>query len=126
VSDPFKPFDTDRIAKDVFDPALAAKSIAKRKGKLRESDIEADHIIGVREQGGESYKFTSPAKRAVPDRIDLFPVPPEHREIVGRYIRFTEAKAPKEVPTPAQEREHARLRALGFTVNVVNTKRATK
>lgn len=89
---------------------------------LRESDIEAAHRDAVKAGGGISYKFVSPARRSVPDRLDLRPVPPEHREIVSWYVRFTECKRPGEKPTPPQQREHERLRALGFTVDVVDSK----
>ena len=92
----------------------------KRKKKTRESDVEKDHIAVVKDDGGHSYKFTSPARRSVPDRLDLRPIPPEHREIVARYVQFTELKAPGEPPTESQIREHEYLRGLGFRVDVID------
>ena len=61
-------------------------------------------------QVGLSLKFVSPGRANVPDRIKLFPVPPEHQEIVARYFRFAEYKAPNKKPRPGQVREHDRLR----------------
>lgn len=94
--------------------------------RVTESQVEADHMAHVKAEGGHSYKFVSPARRAVPDRLDLRPIPPEHRELVARYVRFTELKKPGEKPTPAQEREHAYLRSMGFTVDVVDQRRKGK
>lgn len=87
---------------------------------MRERVVEARHVVRVEAEGGLSLKFTSPGRRNVPDRIDLRPVPPEHREIVARYLRFTECKAPGAKPRHGQVREHTRLRALGFQVDVVD------
>lgn len=95
----------------------------KRKKQVREADVERDHIAGVKEDGGHSYKFVSPARRSVPDRLDLRPIPPEHREIVARYVRFTECKKPGEKPTDSQQREHEYLRSLGFRVDVVDQRK---
>lgn len=92
--------------------------IKKKPKPIREKRVEAAHRDGVRDAGGLSLKFVSPGRAGVPDRIDLHPIPPEHREIVARYIQFTELKAPGKSPTPNQLREHERLRALGFIVNV--------
>jgi len=109
-----------------FERALDAR-IAARKAKppkpkpIRESKVEDAHVASVKAEGGTSYKFTSPGRTAVPDRLDLRPITdPWHKELVARYVRFTEAKRPGAKPTPAQEREHARLRALGFRVDVVD------
>ena len=117
------------------------KAPVKKARKVREADIEKDHVAAVRAAGGESYKFTSPSRRAVPDRLDLYGAVPMAEIIAARFgvspenayqearilleaaIRFSEAKRPGEKPTPAQEREHSRLRALGFTVNVVDQRK---
>lgn len=98
----------------------------KKVRAIREADVEANHAAGVKRDGGISYKFTSPARRSVPDRLDLRPIPPEHRNIVARYVQFTECKRPGEKPTPAQQREHEMLRLLGFQVNVVDQKVPTR
>ncbi|EBD6078502.1 VRR-NUC domain-containing protein [Salmonella enterica] len=51
--------------------------------------------------------------RHVPDRIVLLP---------GGRIVFVECKAPGKPPRADQLREHERLRALGFTVVVLDSK----
>lgn len=99
--------------------------IAKKKTKpraLKEVDIEVCITDRVKALGGIPFKFTSPARRSVPDRLCLLPVPEHHRAIVRQYVRFIEAKRPGETPTPSQHREHERLRTLGFYVAVIDTK----
>jgi len=80
---------------------------------IRESAIEKHLVAEVKKVGGIAYKFLSPARRAVPDRLVLLPG--------GRAV-FVECKAPSEKPRPEQLREHERLRALGFTVMVLDSK----
>ena len=86
----------------------------------RESTIEAADTKATAAQGGLSLKFVSPGRANVPDRIKLFPVPPAHQAIVAQYFRFAEYKAPNKKPRPGQVREHARLRAMGFAVDVID------
>ena len=57
------------------------------------------------------YKFTSPARAAVPDRLFIGPT--------GR-VWFIEFKREGQKPTPAQEREHARLRGHNISVFVID------
>lgn len=108
---------------------------------MLERDVEAAHVKGINGRGGLSIKFTSPQRRNVPDRIDLLgtanaamllgdtlsllgvemrsaDVLKLANEIVAAAIQFTELKATGKKASPAQEREHARLRLLGFKVNV--------
>jgi len=85
-----------------------------------ESSIERGYCASVRGKGGEAYKFVSPARRGAPDRLTLYPIPPEHRAVVARYARFVEFKAPGKKPTRAQKREHERLREMGFIVDIVD------
>ncbi|WP_447875375.1 VRR-NUC domain-containing protein [Serratia fonticola] len=80
---------------------------------IRESVIEANLVKQVKAAGGTAYKFTSPGRRGVPDRLVLLPG--------GRAV-FVECKAPGEAPRPDQVREHNRLRALGFSVVVLDSK----
>lgn len=87
-----------------------------------ENRIETSHVKKVKSKGGRSYKFTSPGRRNVPDRLDLYPIESGHEELVGRYVRFTELKAPRKKARGAQLREHDRIRDLGFVVDVVDTK----
>lgn len=85
---------------------------------MLEKVVEAALVGRIKRLAGIAYKFVSPARRNVPDRIVLLPVPPEHQELVARYIHFVELKAPGKSPTAGQQREHARLWALGFAVRV--------
>ncbi|EIA5146033.1 VRR-NUC domain-containing protein [Salmonella enterica] len=79
----------------------------------RENLIEKHLVAEVKKAGGMAYKFISPGHRSVPDRIVLLP---------GGRIVFVECKAPGKAPRADQVREHERLRALGFTVVVLDSK----
>lgn len=79
---------------------------------MRESTIEKRLRKGIEALGGLCEKFTSPGRRSVPDRLVSLP---------GGRIVFVELKAPKKEPTPLQAKDHARRRALGFDVRVINT-----
>lgn len=57
------------------------------------------------------YKFTSPSRAAVPDRMFVRP---------DGVIFFIEFKREGQKPTPAQEREHRRLRGCNVRVFVVD------
>jgi hypothetical protein len=80
-----------------------------------EKDIEAHLVKHIATQGGLAYKFSSPARRSVPDRLVLLP---------GGEIYFVECKAPGKKPTPAQTREHEQLRTLGFNVRIIDSREA--
>ena len=58
------------------------------------------------------YKFTSPARAAVPDRLYIN---------TKGFMWFCEFKRKGKVPTPAQQREHDRLRMRGVVVYVIDT-----
>lgn len=79
----------------------------------RENLIEKYLVAEVKKAGGMAYKFVSPGRRSVPDRIVLLP---------GGRIVFVECKAPGKPPRADQLREHERLRALGFSVVVLASK----
>lgn len=81
--------------------------------KVREDVIERHLVNEVKKAGGIAYKFVSPGRRAVPDRLVLLP---------GGKVIFVECKAPGEKPRPDQLREHARLFALGHQVVVLDGK----
>ncbi|OKP02580.1 VRR-NUC domain-containing protein [Xenorhabdus eapokensis] len=81
--------------------------------KIREDVIEKYLVNEVKKTGGIAYKFISPGRRGVPDRIVVLPS--------GRVV-FVECKAPDEKPRPEQLREHERLRALGHEVVVLDSK----
>ncbi|MBU0593333.1 MAG: VRR-NUC domain-containing protein [Gammaproteobacteria bacterium] len=84
---------------------------------MRERDIETHLVRRVREAGGISYKFTSPQRRSVPDRLVLMP---------KGSMYFVECKAPGCKTTRAQDREHARMRDLGFLVAVIDSLEAVE
>jgi hypothetical protein len=79
---------------------------------ILERHVEAALVKRVKALGGMAEKFTSPAKRSVPDRLISLPN--------GR-IYFIELKAPGKIPTEKQKLDHERRRVLGFTVLVIDT-----
>jgi hypothetical protein len=80
---------------------------------VRERDIETYLRDQVKTAGGIAYKFTSPGNAGVPDRLVLLP---------GGRVVFVELKAPGRQPTPLQLRQQRRIRDLGFTVLVIDSK----
>lgn len=87
---------------------------------MLEKTIERKLCEYAKSQDVQAYKFSSPARAGVPDRLLLAEIPESLRPVIARYVRFVEMKRSGQKPTPAQEREHVRLRALGFTVDVVD------
>lgn len=79
---------------------------------LREKDIELNLIKKVKQVGGIAYKFVSPGRIGVPDRIVLLP----NGEVI-----FVECKAPGQKPRSSQLREHERIRALGRRVVIIDS-----
>lgn len=71
------------------------------------------HFIRTAERNGFQYfKFTSPSKAGVPDRL-----------IIGRGATiFVELKAPNETPRPLQREQFKRMRRGGAQVYVLDTK----
>lgn len=112
------------------------KPPAPRKKVVREKKVEADGRARCKEAGGESYKFTSPGRRSVPDQLELYGTERMREHLFNEYgiglsdeqartalagaIQFVEYKRPGKKPTTEQLNEHARLRARGFTVLVVD------
>ena len=78
---------------------------------MLEKQIEASVCDYAKERGLLVYKFTSPARAAVPDRMFV------RRDGV---IFFIEFKRENMKPTPAQDREHNRLRGHMINVFVVD------
>lgn len=74
---------------------------------MGESDIEAFLRKRVEANGGKCWKWVSPGRRGVPDRIVLMPQ--------GR-VSFVELKAPGKKERPDQRRVQQILRGLGFRV----------
>ena len=78
---------------------------------MLEKHIEAKVCDYAKQRGLLVYKFTSPARAAVPDRLFILPS--------GRMF-FCEFKREGQKPTPPQEREHHRLRQHGVSVWVID------
>ena len=85
--------------------------------KLLEKQIEEKVNTYAKEQGFLVYKFTSPQRAAVPDRLYITPQ--------GK-VFFVEFKREGMKPTPAQQREHDRLRCGGVMVFVIDNVPAGK
>lgn len=83
---------------------------------MLEKQIEAKVCDYAKTKGMMVYKFTSPARAAVPDRLFI---------CKGR-VFFIEFKREGQKPTPAQEREHHRLRQQAINVFVVDSVDAGK
>ena len=77
---------------------------------MKESTIEAAVVRHCKSRGLLCYKFTSPARRGVPDRM-----------IIGNgKVLFLELKAPGEKPTKLQEYEHSLLKSAHMWVSWVD------
>lgn len=90
---------------------------------MREAMVEAYLVERVEANGGTAEKFTSPARRNVPDRIVCWPDRDWRLDFkpIPASACFVECKATGEEPTPAQLRDHNRRRAMGFRVYVVDS-----
>lgn len=78
---------------------------------MLEKHIEAKVCDYAKQRGLLVYKFTSPARAAVPDRLFILP---------GGRMFFCEFKRGGQKPTIPQEREHKRLRAYDVPVFVID------
>jgi len=78
---------------------------------MLEKQIETAVCEYAKTKGFLAYKFTSPNRAAVPDRLFILP---------SGHMFFCEFKKTGQKPTPAQEREHARLRQQNVQVYVVD------
>lgn len=77
-----------------------------------EKDIEAKVCDYAKTLKIVVYKFTSPNRRSVPDRLFIMPG--------GRGCFFCEFKKLGHKPTSAQEVEIAKIRAQGIYVGVID------
>lgn len=77
---------------------------------MKESELEARFVRGVKALGGAAYKFVSPGNVGVPDRLVVLP---------GGIVAFVELKAEGGRLSPIQDRQISRLRELGADVTVV-------
>ena len=78
---------------------------------MLEKHIEEKVGDYAKSKGFLTYKFTSPGRRAVPDRIYISPT---------GTVAFVEFKQKGKVLSPAQEREHVRLKAQHGQVFVID------
>jgi len=78
---------------------------------MLEKQIEKKVCDYAKSQGMLTYKFTSPARMAVPDRLLI---------TVTGTVFFIEFKQTGKKPTPAQEREHLRLMEQNVKIFVVD------
>jgi hypothetical protein len=76
-----------------------------------EKDIEAKCVQHAKSLGILIYKFTSPSRRSVPDRLFVLP---------GGRVFWVEFKRGGHKPTAAQEVEIEKIRKQGGTVYVVD------
>lgn len=77
---------------------------------MREADLEARLVRGVKAAGGLAYKFVSPGSVGVPDRLVVLP---------GGRVVFVELKADGGRLSRMQVYRIAQLRGLGAAVRVV-------
>ena len=78
---------------------------------MRESKIEAHLVQRVKALGGEVRKVKWIGRNSAPDRLVM---------IKGNSF-WAELKAPGEKPTPAQTREHERMRRMGQRIEVIDS-----
>lgn len=90
---------------------------------MRERDIERHLTKRVKELGGEVRKVEWVGRRGAPDRLVMLPwhawLCTESRDQPTTI--WVELKAPGVEPESYQLREHARMRALGQTVVVIDS-----
>ena len=77
-----------------------------------EKDIEKKVCDHAKKLGCLVYKFTSPARRSVPDRLFIMPD--------GKRVFFIEFKRLGKKPSPAQAVEIAKIKAHGVCCFVVD------
>lgn len=85
---------------------------------MLEAKIERSVCDYARDKGLLVFKFTSPNRAAVPDRLFILP---------SGKVFFCEFKASGKKPTPAQSREHDRLighKVLVFIVDDIDEGKA--
>lgn len=84
---------------------------------MLEKQIESYLVREVRKLGGLAYKFSSPGKRSVPDRLCLFPT---------GLVAFVELKRPGKKATMAQAREIKKIQQRGVIALVIDSKPRVK
>lgn len=82
---------------------------------MKEKTVERHLVAEIEKAGGMALKFPPIFFAGFPDRIVLLP---------GAVIVFVETKAPGKTARKLQARVHAKLRRIGFRVEVLDTKDA--
>lgn len=88
---------------------------------MRESYIEQYLCAKVKELGGEVRKVQWIGRRGAPDRLVMLPAKYCYKELMNEPTIWVELKAPGEKVKPHQAREHARMRAMGQRVEVIDS-----
>lgn len=83
-----------------------------------EKDIEKKVCDYAKQKNCLAYKFTSPARRSVPDRLFILPD--------GKGVFFVEFKRRGQKPTDSQEVEIAKIEGQGTSVFVIDSVDAGK
>ena len=78
---------------------------------MLEKEIESKLVSEVRKRGGLCWKFTSPGRSGVPDRVVLY----------KGVCWFVELKAPGQRPRPLQQQMFMQLGKQGFPVMVISS-----
>lgn len=82
---------------------------------MREREVEEYFRLAIEALGGECWKWVSPGRKGVPDRVVFLP---------GKPTFFVELKRPGEDLDVTQKRVHRRLKALGAVVYTVDSPEA--
>lgn len=88
---------------------------------MRESDIERHLVKCVKELGGEVRKVQWVGRRGAPDRLVMLPLCGRSGSWSSCRTFWVELKAPGVKPPGHQLREHARMRAMGQIVVVIDS-----
>lgn len=90
---------------------------------MKESQIEAHLVRRVKALGGEVRKVQWIGRRGAPDRLVMCPMLFDEKGHACRHTSavWVELKAPGVKPEQHQVREHARMRAMGQRVEVIDS-----
>ena len=80
------------------------------EGIMKESSVERKLVEGCRKAGALAWKFTSPGRSGVPDRVVLLP---------GGQLIFVELKTETGRLTALQKQTHNLLKGYGFDVRTL-------
>ena len=102
----------------------------KPRQTVLEKTVEKYLCDRVRATGGEQRKLVFPAYRGAPDRLVGWPAKTVPHPVAANWVTpvyarhaLIELKKPKgKGAEDHQQREHKRLRAIGFDVRVIHTK----